>query len=445
MKPWKAGNLFLSVVAVLCVPGRTPAFIDSPAEMLTLPRVVLEFRSIGIYQIERLELGRGGIQYKHVEQIQGKPPAAMLKHAVKLGESVPAELAKLKTGQRAVFFSGDGYGRGITFVAGAWYVSTYDGNTSWWPIAYTVDHYDMNCAFAGNDAELAESVRRLLKGQTLTVRCRKKSKMPETQFVRVSLSKPHEKPVVPDPGKQPPKVAVAAKPSVPTLLTQLKDKDAATRVNAAEALGRAGSDAKSAAPALIAALAEDKDPFVRRMAAVALGEIGADAKSAVPALVALVQSQYENIDGLVGSECAVALAKIDPKGAATVAVLSKSLKDADAGARMTAADKLAIIGPTVKSAAPALIEALKDKEGGVRYAVANALGSIEADAKAAVPALIPALKDVNDHVRRAAARALGNFGKEAKAAVPALTAAQKDPNEEVRQCAAEALKRIQGQ
>jgi HEAT repeat protein len=441
---YRAGALFLGALAVLSLPGPVPAYIDMPAEQLTLPRVMLEFRSIGVCEIDRVDVEKGAVRFKLVERVQG-PVESQAKHAIKLNDAVPAELKSLKVGQRCVLFTGDGYGRGLTFVNGAWYCSVVDSNTSWWNIAYTDAYYDFKCAFAGTVPELTDAIKTLLKGEDAFVRCRKKSQKAETQLVSCSLRQRDRKLVLAKPPEKTATVDPTAKLALPQLIEKLTDKNVNVRVHAADGLARHGKNAKSAVPALSKALQEDKDPFVRRSASVALGEIGPDAKAAVPALVALVQSQYENVDGLVGSEASYALSLIDPDGAASIAVVAPLLKNDDASVRMDAAGKLATLGATVKKATPALIEALKDKEGGVRYAVTNALGSIGADAKTAVPALIPALKDPNEHVRRAAARALGNFGKDAKAAVPALTAAQKDPNAEVRQYADEALKRIQAQ
>jgi HEAT repeat protein len=448
MKPcfaraFRAGILF-SALAVVVMPGPLVAYIDMPAEQLTLPRLMLEFRSIGIYEIDRVDVEKGGVRFKLVERIQGRvEPQA--KHAIKLGEGVPGELKNLKAGQRGVLLTGDGYGRGVTFVNGVWYCSVVDPNTSWWNIAYTDSYYDFKCAFAGTVPELSDAIKTLLKGEDAFVRCRKKSQKAETQLVSCSLRQRDRKLVLAKPPEKTAAAELAAKLSLPQLIEKLTDKNVNVRAHAADGLARLGKDAKSAVPALGKALQEDQDPFVRRSASVALGEIGPDAKTAVPALVALVQSQYENVDGLVGSEASYALSRIDPDGAASIAVVAPLLKSNDANARMEAAGKLGILGATVKKAAPQLIGALRDPEGGVRYAVASALGSINADPKEVVPALIPALKDPSEHVRRAAAKALGNFGKEAKAAVPALTAAQKDPNDEVRQYVEEALKRIQGQ
>ncbi len=78
-------------------------------------------------------------------------------------------------------------------------------------------------------------------------------------------------------------------PSVPALVTVLKDPDPLLRQNAARAFARMGPDAEAAVPELIAALA-DKDSGVRKYATRALGEIGPPAGKAVPALIQELRS-----------------------------------------------------------------------------------------------------------------------------------------------------------
>jgi hypothetical protein len=432
------------VFGLLGFQSPAPAYIDSPPETLTLPKVVLEFRSIQVLQVEKLDLARGAVLFKSIERIQGREDAAVLKHSVKFGEGVPAELKGLKPGQLAVHFSGDGYKRTITLVEGAWYCSNHDTRTGWSHIAYTAGHYDFNCAFTGTVPELKETIRQLLRGEEAVMRCRKKAQKPETQFVRCTLRQPNKKEVVLEQPKPDPKARIVKsdKPSVPALVQQLKDAGVAARVEAAESLAGLGLGAKDATAPLAALLRQDKDPFVRRAAAVALGSIGSDAKAAVPELLAALQSHYENVDGLVGSECAVAIGKIDPEGKQLAPLLTAKLKDPSADTRYRAAGWAAIIGPPARSVTSVLIEAAKDKSGEVRHSATAALGSIRPDVKVSVPVFITALKDSNKFVRMAAARALGEIGPEAKDAIPALKAAVKDSDGEVRQYAEEALKQV---
>jgi HEAT repeat protein len=88
--------------------------------------------------------------------------------------------------------------------------------------------------------------------------------------------------------------------SVPELARQLRNRSAARRVEAAEALAGLGPGAARAVPDLIKAL-DDSDVRVRRRAAAALGKIG---PSALPAFSALVR--LEGIEESTAALCAIA-------------------------------------------------------------------------------------------------------------------------------------------
>lgn len=80
-------------------------------------------------------------------------------------------------------------------------------------------------------------------------------------------------------------------PAIPYLQQSLRSADPITRRQAAEVLGRMGSDAKPAVDDLIALL-DDPDAEVRKIAARTLGRIGPDAAPAIPALMrSLVQPE----------------------------------------------------------------------------------------------------------------------------------------------------------
>jgi HEAT repeat protein len=95
------------------------------------------------------------------------------------------------------------------------------------------------------------------------------------------------------------------------LVTLLKEGDDSSRAGAASALGDLGPGAKTAVPALAAAL-RDEYEGVREQAARALGQIGPDAKAAVPALQVTLRDTVDP----VRLAAADALKKIDPAAAA---------------------------------------------------------------------------------------------------------------------------------
>jgi HEAT repeat protein len=79
---------------------------------------------------------------------------------------------------------------------------------------------------------------------------------------------------------------------VAELEARIRDKDPAVRSKATLEMGRHGSNAASAVPALIEALKSD-DSALRQHAALSLGKIGPGAKDGVPALIeALGDSEW---------------------------------------------------------------------------------------------------------------------------------------------------------
>ncbi len=185
---------------------------------------------------------------------------------------------------------------------------------------------------------------------------------------------------------------------------------------------------KDAVPALTAKLKGGKAP-ARAGAALALGKIGKDAASAAPGLVALLADS----DPLARSEAAMALARVAPGAASGIAGL---LSDTNYAVRHKAAKALGICGGAAASAIPALEKVLKDKHREVKRAAALAMGGI---GQAALPALKKAVTGTDAYVRKFAARGLSGAGA---GAVPVLTKALSDKNAEVRREAVWSLARI---
>jgi HEAT repeats len=93
------------------------------------------------------------------------------------------------------------------------------------------------------------------------------------------------------------------------------------RTVAMEVLGKMGTNAKPAVPALVRALKEDKNEDIRFAAATALGLIGTNDERATSGLVAALKDE----DLIVRDTAADALEQVDPKAAAKAGVK----KDAD--------------------------------------------------------------------------------------------------------------------
>jgi HEAT repeat protein len=91
---------------------------------------------------------------------------------------------------------------------------------------------------------------------------------------------------------------------------QLKEQDAARRLHAVKGLAEARSDQAAAVAALADTVTSDQDAFVRRAAATALGNLGLEARSAEPALLAALNDR----SGPVRKAAAEALKKVGPTG-----------------------------------------------------------------------------------------------------------------------------------
>lgn len=230
-------------------------------------------------------------------------------------------------------------------------------------------------------------------------------------------------------GKAPP--SIKADGELAAAVDQLKSADPAARTSAASQLGLMGPDAAEAVPALAEALRDSAEP-VRLNAAYALGAAGS---RGVPALVeALVtQAKEVQLDAAYGLAAA---------GQVAVPALIEALDCADEQARGDAAYALGDMGSQAGEAVGRLARLGGDPAPFVRRHVAEALGNITRQPETAVPALAGLLGDEDPQTRFNAAYALARFGAQADAAVPALAKALEDSNRYVRNHSAEALRHI---
>ena len=244
-------------------------------------------------------------------------------------------------------------------------------------------------------------------------------------------------------------------------LVQLLSEVQPARVTAAEILGRMGTAAQSAVPALTVLL-KASDPETRLQAALALWRIDGRTAETVPVLVAALTSLgTPRPEGTPGPpppppcrQAAEALAEMGPAARAAEPALLEALHDRYFAAyRADYALALLKIDPAAaKAAVPALIDVLDHKNhavylpeqvaAAVRKQAASALGQFGGDAAEAVPALARALEDMDAGVRQEAAKTLGALGMQARPAVAALQKALTDSDAAVRTEAARALQKI---
>lgn len=489
----RAGIRSVGVLVLLLTAAPAPAYIDGGGWQVTLPEILSEFRTVTLVEVEKVNLARGGFRFRPGKPLKGKPDFKDLRLQLTWGEG-GAPFKEMETGRVAVHFtqssdkqalpstSSPGFENLIaqraclTYIDGTW-LHTTPGADGWQSGSV---RRDFEFVFIGATAELADAVTKLLRGQDVTVRCRRRQNTAETQWVRYSLKAPNRKALVRDPSAP----AAASRPTA-AWVVELRDKSSLVRAQAALALAEIGPAAGEAEAALVAAL-RDPDPEVRYTAVVALGAIVPDGKAAVEGLarslsddewfVALTAAQaLQNFgerarpalpallnalgprDGLKDfrpvrcGEAMVAVSRIDPRTKelerAFQLVVGKLLEDerqGSFGARATGARLLGECGAAALPTVPALVKLLKDPDGDVRVAAAEALLKISPDAQAGagLAVLEAALKSPDLLIRLRSAEALGGRGPLAKSLLPALRAAVQDPEPEVRQAAGEAVRKL---
>lgn len=185
-------------VAALLIAAAAWGYIDQPAENLTLPKLLKEFKSVAVLRATKVDSERGKVLWEAVEQIQGAKPQGVVRHQVTLNGRVPDEFKAIKPGTEAIFFCGDRWKRGLTLVDGHWYVCDADADGAWWRMSFTEKHYDFHCCFTGSVAELRDALRKLIDGKPAVVTSRKIRGVPTTQRVRYYPDKPDRKEPLPD-------------------------------------------------------------------------------------------------------------------------------------------------------------------------------------------------------------------------------------------------------
>jgi HEAT repeat protein len=222
--------------------------------------------------------------------------------------------------------------------------------------------------------------------------------------------------------------------------------DAKLRRSAAFALGKMGSRAVGALPAMKARYAGEKDAKVREAILFAMGEISRENLSIKvdPDLEGIFVAAVGDGDVYVRRSAAFALGCLASKSAATREALDKALADDEAIVRQNAAWSIGQFGA---AALPSLKKALTDKDSLVKRDAAGSLLQIDNPDKVreVLDELLPMCKDSNSEVRRAALNVLFIIVDRAdKAAIPTLAEVLKDNDIDNRRNAALILSNIGG-
>jgi len=170
---------------------------------------------------------------------------------------------------------------------------------------------------------------------------------------------------------------------------------------AAQWLSKAG---QAAVPSLLAALST---PSVqtRTAACYALGVLGRDAQDAVPALLRQLAGESDSVANMADW----ALSQVEPSGAITLLRELRALRYGTGLERADAASRLALLGGGSASAVALLMRSLGDADRVVAESAGNALVRIGARAR---PALQAALLSRNPTLRARAMLALSRIGPE---------------------------------
>ncbi len=180
-------------------------------------------------------------------------------------------------------------------------------------------------------------------------------------------------------------------------------------------LGRMGTDASAAAPALVKLL-KHKDGLVRIHAALALARMQQSPPSAVQAVVDGLKSS----DPGLRSFAAATLAEMGPRAGEALAELANSLDDRDGYVRLHAAEVLIRHEQWSYRSLDTLLGCLTDKDENVRWLATYSLAELAPESQEAVAALAKATRDPVIKVQTGAVYALGEIGPFAKKAAPSL-------------------------
>jgi HEAT repeat protein len=182
---------------------------------------------------------------------------------------------------------------------------------------------------------------------------------------------------------------------VPQLTVALQSKDYKISWAALEQLGKLGTAAKEAVPAIKKSI-QTADAHTKTYSAIALAAIAPTDPDAVKPLV----------ESAIAEEYSSATEPLKKLGKPAVDALAQHAKDRNPMARLRVARLLAEFGDEAAGAAAVLTEMLKDTESGVRLSAARTLGRLGPAGKPAIPELEKLVNDPSPEVAEEALRAL---------------------------------------
>ena len=218
----------------------------------------------------------------------------------------------------------------------------------------------------------------------------------------------------------------AEKTVVPAIAALLNDSQSAVVERAALALGRFGTAAKSALPALAAGASRDSTQ--RAAFSSALTEIGGPA---VPEI--LHQVETTPAASLNREHWAIRL--LSGIGAAGLPELEKALASSVASVRVAALGTLNELGEQAREARPAVLKLTTDADPFVRATALSALVSMATDTGGTLKKIEAALRDPAPIVRLSAVTSAGALGPAARALATPLSPLLDDKDAAIRTAA----------
>lgn len=278
---------------------------------------------------------------------------------------------------------------------------------------------------------------------------------------------------------------IAARPAIPAIIKTIGDSDVALRVNAIIALGMIGMNQEhvpGGVTALTRALS-DTQGIVRYQAAMALGRLGSEAKSAIPALLNTLRdtTSWEIRHAGAFALGSVAVERKLPPEMRVIKALLGALSDVSSQVRLEAVLSLISLGPpdlladkkytldilnqllvndrnqivkiwarvalmrmdkVVDSYVKEIGKMLKQSDPELRIHSARALATIGSEAKTQVPYLVSQLDDKDLQVLYWVIVALAQMGQDAASALTPLTELRSHKDESIKRAAEEAIEKI---
>jgi HEAT repeat protein len=252
------------------------------------------------------------------------------------------------------------------------------------------------------------------------------------------------------------RLGTGAVPAVPALRGMLADRSAAVRMCAVPVLAKLTSLELDSIKPIVAA-AQDPDASVREIATLSLGSLlervqqRGGPKPTWDKIVTQLQETAKDQQVRVRTAAAMALSStegLDETASTCLITLATDSDTAVQASALLALSRFALCNrfpPQTKQALEQTISLLHHKRTQYRVAALTVLRHLRADALSALPHVLGTLQDADWEVRCAAVEVLAQLGPRATEALPILGTMLNDKEPTVRKAVAKAIRSIQGE